>query len=165
MLVTGMSSASSANPRQGALDAEWFRFIMPGRLEYRDAAKAFLGHVCDRLVRKKAIPEEVAHRVISAFVEAFNNAVVHGYKGRPVAGAVEVELDVTRERLRLTVIDQGVSFKPESVPDPDLDSLPEGGMGLFIMRSFMDSVDYARDGDRNVLTMEKALKAPVGPDA
>jgi serine/threonine-protein kinase RsbW len=136
---------------------EEFRFVTPGRLEYRDAAKAFLAYVCDRLVGRDAMPEDIGHRVISAFVEAFNNAVIHAYQGQ-VAGPVEVELSVSADRLSLKVIDEGVSFAPEDVPEPDLDALPEGGMGLFIMKSFMDHVEYHREDGRNVLTMEKMLK-------
>ena len=157
-----MTGPSNALPADGhPTDAELFRFLMPGRLEYRDAAKAFLAYVCERLVRKDLLAEDVGHRVISAFVEAYNNAVVHAYRDAPM-GPVEVELHVNAKRLRLRIIDEGVRFKPDSVPEPDLDALPEGGMGLFIMRSFMDSVEYRRDGQRNVVTMEKAL-APQPP--
>lgn len=137
---------------------EQFRFVMPGRLEYRDAAKAFLAYVCEQLVRREAIDEDMGHRVISAFVEAYNNAVIHAYKGAEV-GSVEVNLEVTSDVLRLRVIDEGSSFAPDCVPEPDLDALPEGGMGLFIMKSFMDNVEYLRDGQRNVLLMEKSLNA------
>jgi anti-sigma regulatory factor (Ser/Thr protein kinase) len=138
------------------IEGETFRFVLPGRLEYRDAARAFLAYVCDQLAKKNTLPEDVGHRVISAFVEAFNNAVIHAYKGLP-AGPVEVEMQVDLDKLRVTVIDQGKTFAPDKVPEPDLDALPEGGLGLFIIRNFMDHVGYERVGDRNILTMEKLL--------
>jgi len=143
----------SAAPTEG----ETFRFVLPGRLEYRDAARAFLAYVCDQLAQKNTLAEDVGHRVISAFVEAFNNAVIHAYKGVP-AGPVEVEMKVELNKLRVTVTDQGQTFAPDQVPEPDLDALPEGGLGLFIIRNFMDRVDYERIGDRNILTMEKNLQ-------
>ena len=135
---------------------EDFSFTMPARLEYRDAARSFLAFVCDRLVEDHEWSPSASHRVISAFVEAFNNAAIHAYDGSE-HGSVEIQLSVWPRRLVLRVIDQGAAFRPESVPDPDLDALPEGGMGLFIMKQFMDRVEYRRDGDRNVLTMEKTL--------
>jgi serine/threonine-protein kinase RsbW len=135
---------------------ESFRFILPGRLEYRDAARAFMAYVCDQLAQKNALPEDVGHRVISAFVEAFNNAVIHAYKGL-TPGPVEVEMNVLQDRLRVIVSDQGSAFSPANVPEPDLDALPEGGLGLFIIRNFMDHVGYERVGNRNILTMEKML--------
>jgi serine/threonine-protein kinase RsbW len=147
--------ASGPDPRDAA-ETELFRFVIPSRLEYRDAAKAFIAYICERVARRRALPEDLGHRVISAFVEAFNNAVIHGYEGH-AGGLVEVELEVSAKKLSLKVIDEGRGFKPDAVPEPDLDALPEGGMGLFIMKSFMDSVDYRRVQGKNVLTMEKAL--------
>lgn len=137
-------------------DVEHFRFVVPGRLEYRDAARAFLAYVCERLAGRGLLPPDLGHRVISAFVEAFNNAVIHAYKGDE-PGPVEVQMEVHPSHLSVRVLDAGRTFAPESVPEPDLDALPEGGLGLFIIRNFMDRVDYTRQGDRNVLTMEKDL--------
>jgi serine/threonine-protein kinase RsbW len=42
------------------------------------------------------------------------------------------------------------------VAEPDLDALPESGLGLFIMRSFMDKVIYTA-GAPNVLSLTKHL--------
>lgn len=151
--------ASEASEASGPGE-ERFRFVVPARLKYRDASRAFLAFVCDQLTCEKALPEDVGHRVISAFVEAFNNAVIHAYKGQP-PGPVEVEMVVTGDRLRVTVSDHGHGFAPETVPEPDLDALPEGGLGLFIIRNFMDTVSYTRVGEINVLTMEKLLRTPV----
>lgn len=136
---------------------ELFRFVLPGRLEYRDAARSFISYVCERLTKTYHLPEDLGHGVISAFIEAFNNAVIHAYRGRPI-GPVEVEITVDTDALKLRIIDEGRGFRPENVPEPDLDALPEGGMGLFIMRSFMDSVEYQREHEKNVLTMVKALR-------
>ncbi len=149
--------ATPANGGPDPISEEEFRFVMPGRLEYREAARAFLSFVCERLSHRSGLSQDVGYRVISAFVEAYNNAVIHAYKGER-EGPVEVELSVRPDRLRLRIIDEGAGFTPAAVPEPDLDALPEGGMGLFIMRSFMDNVEYTRDGDRNVLVMDKALE-------
>lgn len=139
---------------------ERFRFSVPARLEYRDAARAFISFVCGQLARRERLSDELGHRVISAFVEAFNNAVIHGYADR-AAGPIDVELAVADDKLSLTVSDEGRGFSPEDVPPPPLEggveSLPEGGMGLFIMRSFMDRVDFRQEKGHNVLIMEKAL--------
>lgn len=152
-----MSAPSNASAQsEPPLQAEQFRFVIPGRLEYRDAATAVLSFVCDRLAHRGALTKDVGHRVISAFLEAYSNSVRHAY-AEIDNGAVEIELDVTSDRLYLRVIDRGAGFDATTVPEPDLDSLPEGGMGLFIMRSFMDNVEYHRDGERNVVSMEKAL--------
>ena len=155
--------SSSANGDRGApaSSAEHFRFELPGRLEYREAVRAFLAHVCDHLQRNDRLPADAGHRVISAFVEAFNNTVIHAYEDQP-HGPVHVELEITEEYLTVRVMDEGKAFVLEEVPEPDLAALPEGGLGLFIIRNFMDDVGYERRGDRNVLTMVKRFEPAPG---
>jgi len=140
---------------------EVFRFAVPARLEYRDAARGFLAFICQTLVDARLLPAGADHEVASAFVEAFNNAAVHAYRDLP-PGEIEVEMRVDPRRLELEVTDFGRDFEPGGVPEPDLEALPEGGLGLFIIRNFMDDVSYRSNGGRNVLTMKKSLD--VGPD-
>lgn len=154
-----MIGMPAADERPGELlRPEVFRFVLPGRLEYRDAAKAFVSYLCEQLVQEKGTASDLGHQVISAFVEAFNNAVLHGQARPGDPTPVEIELTVGPAELTLSVSDEGGGFEPELVPDPDLESLPEGGMGLYIMRSFMDDVQYRRTPEgKNVLTMHKTL--------
>jgi len=97
--------------------------------------------------------DELETHAVSAFAEAFNNIVVHGYAGLP-PGNVDVEISWSIDAFVIKITDQGHSFDPASVEVPDLDLLPEGGLGLFIMRSFMDEVDY-QPGPPNVLRLVK----------
>lgn len=89
---------------------------------------------------------------VTAVGEAFNNVAIHAY--RDVPGDVELTIDSDATGVEIRMTDWGRSFDPSLVPSPDLDELPENGMGLFIMRSFMDEVDYL-PGAPNVLRMVK----------
>ena len=40
------------------------------------------------------------------------------------------------------ICDSGPGFDPERVPVPLAEDLNEGGMGLFVMRNSMDSVEF-----------------------
>ena len=91
--------------------------------------------------------------VVSAFGEAFNNIAVHSYRGVE-PGQVHIEVDWDDDKLAITLIDSGHTYDPATIAAPDLDALPERGMGLFIMSSCMDEVDY-RAGPPNVLRMIK----------
>lgn len=141
--------------------AERFSFGVPARLEYRDAVRSFLAHICEELVAQKILSERDGHGVVSAFVEAFNNAVIHAYEGHAL-GPIEVAMSVDPRLLQVEVRDAGQTFVPEDVPEPDLDALPEGGLGLFIIRNFMDHVRYEKRGLQNVLMMQKRLDTPTG---
>jgi serine/threonine-protein kinase RsbW len=124
------------------------------QIEQRDLVGALLVEACRAQVPGER-GEVIGHQLVSAFNEAFNNAVLHAYAGTP-DGMVEISLDTEPARLVLRIADHGRSFDPRSVTEPDLDSLPEGGLGLYIMRSFMNEVDY-QPGDPNVLRLVKYL--------
>lgn len=93
-------------------------------------------------------------QVVSAFGEAFNNVALHSYAKD--GGDVEIEIETLHDRLTIRVMDFGKSFDPDTVPIPELDALPESGLGLYIIRSFMDHVSYSV-GRPNVLCMTKFL--------
>jgi serine/threonine-protein kinase RsbW len=69
---------------------------------------------------------------------------------------VTIEVEPKADLLEIRIIDNGTSFDLAAVPTPELDDLPESGMGLFIIRSFMDDVAY-RSGPPNVLYLRKCL--------
>ncbi len=132
------------------------RATIPSSLEYRDLAMRLVASSC------KLVPRSVDrfyNEVVSAFGEALNNVVLHG-KVAP-GSEIEIEIEPAEDGITIRVRDYGATFDPRTVPDPDLDSLPESGMGTFIMRSFMDEIDY-EGGSPNTLTMRKRLPGGDG---
>src|SRR5262245_333830 len=105
---------------------------IPGTLQYRDLAVRAVA-AASKLVGTgdRTFDDEV----VSAFGEAFNNVAIHAY--REHAGEIEIEIDVGRDWLTIRLKDRGASFDADAVAEPDLDRLPESGLGLFIIRSFM----------------------------
>ena len=108
-------------------------------------------------------PRDVANfddKIVSAVGEAFNNIALHAYSGAE-AGNVDVELEVDRDSLTIRLLDTGKGFDPLNEPKPDLDSLPESRMGLYIVRECMDEVTYRRGTSSapNVLTLSKRYLA------
>ncbi len=91
--------------------------------------------------------------VTTAFGEAFNNVVEHSYRDRS-DGLLDVEAEISETRVKLTLTDSGLPADLTEVALPDLATLPEGGMGLYMMHSFVDEVVY-RAGSPNVLTLTK----------
>ena len=78
---------------------------------------------------------------------------------------IQVELD--RERLSVTVEDEGLPFNPfaRSAPDTTL-SLEEreiGGLGIHLVRKMMDEVSYVRRTGRNVVNVVKHIVDDEAP--
>jgi len=93
-----------------------------------------------------------------ALEEIFLNVVMHGSQPG-TSPRVEVSLALDADTVTMTVEDDGPPFDPLSLPPPELHlSLEErrvGGLGVFLVRQMMDSVDYARVAGRNQLRMRK----------
>ena len=129
---------------------------MLGLLEHRDVALRAVSAACKLVTRRPQRPEwnEFRMHVVSAVGEAFNNIVLHGYAGKN-DGVIEMEIKTDPDRIVIELRDYGESFDLDAVATPNLDLLPESGLGIFIMRAFM-SIRY-RPGRPNVLTLSKSL--------
>ena len=137
---------------------------MTGTLDHRDVTLRAVSAACKLVTQRPQGPawNEFRMQVVSAVGEAFNNIVLHGYKGRG-DGVIEVEIRTSRDRISIDLRDFGSSFDPTAVPTPDFASLPESGLGLFIIRAFMD-ISYT-PGRPNVLTLTKTLSATKTEEA
>lgn len=142
---------------------------VPGVLLYRDVAVRVVGSAAKILgpagaLGRASAPDlgdEFASQVVSAFGEAFNNLAIHGYRDVP-SGRIDLEITGSRDEsggeLVVRIRDTGRVFDPRShleVPDAE----PERGMGLFIIRNFIDEIGY-ESGPPNVLTLRKRFSAP-----
>ena len=61
--------------------------------------------------------------------------------------------------LKFKITDSGVSFAPTDAPDVDTSLSAEerriGGLGIFLVRQLMDTINYERIDGKNVLTLTK----------
>jgi serine/threonine-protein kinase RsbW len=135
---------------------------VPGRIECRDMVLRTVSAACKLVTpaarSRRSRYAEFATQVVSAVGEAYNNVVLHGYAGRD-PGSVQIHIENCHEWMRVMIKDTGMSFDPAQASPPDLEALPESGLGIFIMRSFVDEVTYlpGSAGSPNVLTLFKRL--------
>lgn len=68
------------------------------------------------------------------------------------------------ERMVIRFEDGGIPFNPLEQEQYDTrlpwDQRPVGGLGIFLIKNKMDDVHYAYINQKNVLTIEKAIKEP-----
>jgi anti-sigma regulatory factor (Ser/Thr protein kinase) len=90
--------------------------------------------------------------------EVFANIAAYAYK--PEVGEVTIRIKVD-DSIVLEFEDAGVPYNPlcEETPDVtlDIDERNIGGLGIFMVKNIMDSVEYKRDGIKNILTINKQL--------
>jgi len=80
--------------------------------------------------------------------EAFINAVRHGNKFDP-AKKVTIIYDIEPEKAVIFLADEGDGFVPSNIPDPRVGNniYKIGGRGLFLIRSYMDQIDFNEKGN------------------
>jgi serine/threonine-protein kinase RsbW len=96
-----------------------------------------------------------------AMDEALTNAIRHG-NCRDKNKQVRVHCELTDQRLRVEITDEGEGFDPQCVPDcthPDNLERP-CGRGIMLMRCFMSVVEYKDRG--NTVVMEKIRSCQSG---
>lgn len=95
-------------------------------------------------------------------VEALNNIVKHSYSG--ISGKkIKVELEVESKIWKMKLIDFGLPRKNLKIPELNfnpnkIESLPESGMGLFLINKLTSSNQYIQHSDRNEFYMLKILR-------
>lgn len=98
----------------------------------------------------------LAYHLNLVLTEAMVNAIKYANAGN-CSKKVRVTIHIDKDELSMKVYDQGQGFDLDSVPVPDLDHPSEGGRGVFIIKTLMDSVRYRKTKGGNVLEMRKYL--------
>lgn len=118
-----------------------------------------LGRVTD-FVRAGAqeanLPELQTRQLELLIEEIFVNIYRYSYP-QDAPGSVVVSYTVPKPgELRVEVEDQGIEFDPLMNPGPDLtldlEQRPVGGLGIFLLKSFAQSLSYRREQGWNRLT-------------
>ena len=121
------------------------------------------GEIIDYLMASPDIPqsEELQFKIRLSIEEAVENVVRYAYEGG--LGWIEVGTSLDADKLFLTIVlkDAGVPFNPLAKDDPDVTAALEdrqiGGLGIFLCKQLMDSIDYTYEDGCNILTMKKKL--------
>jgi anti-sigma regulatory factor (Ser/Thr protein kinase) len=117
---------------------------------------AWLDGFCER----HEIPDDAHYHLNVAVEELALNAIKHG-RCSPAEGAIEVGLRLSGQELQITFTDTGIPFNPLNAPPPELTGSiadrPIGGLGIHLVRSLMNSVEYERAGGQNRLRLKKDL--------
>ncbi len=94
--------------------------------------------------------------------EACANVIEHAYNS-DITKEVSIRATVDPDSVVVEVIDTGKGFDPASIQELNLQDLiarkRDGGLGMRLMKSFMDEVHYERiQGVKNELRMVKRLR-------
>ena len=120
-----------------------------------DAVNDFI-HAC--------LPDSCSPALINkidlAVEEIFVNIAHYAYN--PEVGEAWISASFVDNVLTIVFKDNGKEFNPIAKDDPDITLSAEerdiGGLGIFLTKKFMDSVDYKYKDGQNILTLRKRIE-------
>lgn len=106
------------------------------------------------------IPDTIINKILLCVDELITNIIAHAYNDKE-EHAVLLECRINENDVELELRDDGVPFDPTTQTRPNtklnLESRDIGGLGIHLVMTLMDKVQYMREGDYNVLKITKIL--------
>ncbi len=110
------------------------------------------------------VDPKVKRQIKLCVEELFVNIAHYAYD--PDVGMAKISIDTVTDgngkpRMVISFADKGRPYDPLSAPEPDLEAELDdrriGGLGVFLVRTAMDSVEYEHKDGQNITTIEKEL--------
>ena len=129
---------------------------LPNNIEEIPQLNVFIDEVCEAA----GLDMSDTMSVNLALEEAVVNVMDYAYPAN-APGEVTIEAEADDERMKFVITDHGIPFDPTAKAEVDttlsLEERPTGGLGIHLVRQIMDSINYERENDKNVLTLRKKL--------
>ena len=123
-----------------------------------------LAEIAERFGRAHHLSEDDVANIQLVLDEMVINVIRHGYEdvGDHGVHRISITLRVAADLLTIELKDTARPYDPREAPAPQFDLPIEerspGGLGVHIVRSIMDTMDYRRERGQNIVTMTKNLK-------
>ena len=130
--------------------------IIPTQTKYLHLIGSIGEHIGKDLEDFSGDREALAYHLNLVLTEATTNATKHSNSDDP-KDTVRINIDIQEQELIIRVYDHGQGFDLDTVPKPDFEHPKENGMGLFFIKTLMDSVTYKKRDDGNILEIRKLL--------
>jgi serine/threonine-protein kinase RsbW len=109
--------------------------------------------------QRHGLPPRLVQAVDLALEEVLTNIISHGYADDGEHG-ITVRLEARPGELEAEVEDDGQAFDPLQAPAPDttrpLHERSIGGLGIHLVRTLVDDLEYQRRDGKNVLRLKKS---------
>lgn len=120
-----------------------------------------LATLVDEFIETHGMPEKLAFNLNVCLDELITNIISYGYDDEG-PHQIDVSFIFDGRELITEIHDDAKEYNPFiDAPEPDLDldvdDRPIGGLGVFLVKEFMDGTDYRHDAGRNVTTLRKTI--------
>ncbi len=110
--------------------------------------------------REFGFTDEEVSKIALAIDEACTNIIKHAYAFDP-GKTIAITIRGSNGTFEVLISDNGRQFNPSGIPSPDmkeyLSHYRRGGLGVYLMRSLMDKVEYSIRPGQNEVRLVKYL--------
>jgi anti-sigma regulatory factor (Ser/Thr protein kinase) len=110
--------------------------------------------------QESGLATDLIFKLMLAIEEAATNVVSYAFAEMPPPHRFRVRLDIDDKRCAAELADNGRPFDPSAAPPPDvtkpLEEREAGGLGIHLLRTMADRIEYRRDNGENRLRIETA---------
>lgn len=136
--------------------------VIPARMNSLREVRDFI----EQIGKRYRFSEKVVNSFKLVVEEACTNIIRHGYLDIK-DGKITLRAIIRRLSLTIVIIDQGKSFDPRQIKNPDLQKYVQigkkGGLGIFMMRKLMDDIQYNVTPRGNELRLTKTREQVMRP--
>ena len=115
----------------------------------------------DEQLEELDCPMKAQMQIDIAIDELFSNIARYAYAPNVGEATVRVESSDDPLTVIITFIDKGVPYNPLEKEDPDTtlsaDDRQIGGLGIYMVKKSMDSMEYEYRNGQNILSIKKIL--------
>lgn len=123
-----------------------------------------LKHVRDFIrgsLKNHGISDLEISEIVLALDEMCSNLMIHSHQCNP-DDLFELHIHVEKDTpLIFELIDDGTVFDINQFATPPLDSIVhekrKGGLGIRLVKTIMDKIEYKKSGDRNICRLSKSV--------
>lgn len=135
------------------------------KLENESANLRLIREFVSGVANEAGFDEEEVYQIELAVDEACSNVVKHAYSHdkEKKGHSIEIEINFDEKEISVKVLDRGQGFDPSRLPQTNmatyLEKFQVGGLGIRLMKSLMDQVEYSiKPGKKNQVTLTKYRK-------
>ena len=130
---------------------------LPNDVQEVPQLAAFVEDICEVAGIDMGTTMKMNLAIEEAVVNVMNYAYPSGVKGE-----VRIKAEVHEGYVEFVISDDGTPFNPTEVEDADTTLSAEerkiGGLGIFLVKHFMDIIEYKYEDGQNILTLRKNLQ-------
>ena len=131
---------------------------LPNDIETIPQLNEFIDTVAEEIGLDMSLTMSLNLAIEEAVVNVMEYAYPEGEQGN-----VDIEVIADDKWLTFIISDNGIPFDPTTQEDADTtlsaEERPIGGLGIFLVRQLMDSINYQRKDGKNILTLSKKMES------